>query len=197
MNKHNIIRFLAGLSFLIFFCPFFQMCSDDSILIKRYEEAQAIEETPNSIALEEITTEKSKTIVVQSPEERIRKEQELLENRKIYTLNGYELAFLSFNKIDELALDVVFDSGFLFLSLYTFTFVLMLIIFISALRKRMKVIYWFSITILFLIMLSMLIFVFDPLFEEISQIKFGYYLFIINTLALIIFSRKFKPANAV
>jgi len=34
VTKQNLIRVLSGMMFLIFFCPFFQMCSDDGLLHK-------------------------------------------------------------------------------------------------------------------------------------------------------------------
>ena len=81
-NRKNIIRFLASLSILIFFSPFFQMCSDKSIkesssFIKSYHKAETAKE-------KEIAFERSKMD---------------------FSLSGYDLAmsfesvFLSFTLI--------------------------------------------------------------------------------------------------
>jgi hypothetical protein len=81
-NRKNIIRLLASLSMLIFFSPFFQMCSDKSIkesssFIKSYHKAETAKE-------KEIAFERAK---------------------KDFSLSGYDLAmsfepvFLSFTLI--------------------------------------------------------------------------------------------------
>lgn len=81
-NRKNIIRFLASLSMLIFFSPFFQMCSDKTIkesssFIKSYNKAE---------------TAKEKEIAFQRA-------------KKDFSLSGYDLAmsfepvFLSFTLI--------------------------------------------------------------------------------------------------
>lgn len=74
-NRKNIIRFLASLSLLIFFTPFFQTCSDkrikeNSSFIRSYHKAETTKE-------KEIAFEKSK---------------------KDFSLNGYDLA-MSFEPI--------------------------------------------------------------------------------------------------
>nr|WP_315156452.1 hypothetical protein [uncultured Flavobacterium sp.] len=81
-NRKNIIRLLASLSMLIFFSPFFQMCSDKNIkesssFIKSYHKAETAKE-------KEIAFERSK---------------------KDFSMSGYDLAmsfepvFLSFTII--------------------------------------------------------------------------------------------------
>lgn len=81
-NRKNIIRFLASLSMLIFFSPFFQMCSDKTIkesssFIKSYHKAETVKE-------KEIAFQRAK---------------------KDFSLSGYDLAmsfepvFLSFTLI--------------------------------------------------------------------------------------------------
>jgi hypothetical protein len=111
-------------------------------------------------------------------------------------LNGYELAYINFKEINKLTLDDIIDSGFIFFSLYTLIVLSSFIILINAIRKRIKVVFYLSVANLLLGISSLIMFISDPLFEEISQIKFGYYLFIINTIALIIFSRKLKTPSA-
>jgi len=99
--------------------------------------------------------------------------------------------------MDELNFSDIFDSGFLFFSLYALIILVSVITFICALRKRIKTVFYLSITNLLLAISSLILFICNPFFDEISQIKFGYYLFIINTLALIIFSKKLKAPDAV
>lgn len=74
-NRKTIIRFLASLSMLIFFSPFFQMCSDKGIkessgFIKSYHKTETAEE-------KKLAFERAK---------------------KAYTLSGYDLA-MSFEPV--------------------------------------------------------------------------------------------------
>lgn len=184
--KYNIVRILAGLTFLIFFCPFFQMCSDDSIL-QKVETTEEV--TSDSVNAEQVST---KSIINKIPEEKYKLE----ENRKNHALNGYELAYINFKEINKLTFDDIIDSGFVFFSFYTLIVFSSSILLINTIRKRMKIVFYLSVANLLLGISSLILFVTDLLFEEISQIKFGYYLFIINTLALIIFSRKIKTPSA-
>lgn len=194
MTNQNIIRLLSGLTFLIFFCPFFQMCSDKSIM--RKEVSAVAVNTSDTVDTDTISTGKSKPITTQIPKDKIDKAEQI-ENKDDKDLNAYELASVNFREIDKLTLSDILDSGFVFFSLYTLIILFSLIIFINALRKRIKAVFNLSLTNLFLAISSLIMFICDPFFEELSQIKFGYYLFIINTIALIIFSRKIRSKNAI
>ena len=81
-NRKTIIRFLASLSMLIFFSPFFQMCSDKNI-----------KESPRFIkSYHKTETTKEKKLAFERA-------------KKTYSLSGYDLAmsfepvFLSFTTI--------------------------------------------------------------------------------------------------
>lgn len=74
-NRKNIIRFLAGLSMMIFFSPFFQMCSDKSIK----ESSSFINSYHNS------ETAKEKEIAFERA-------------KKDFSLSGYDLA-MSFEPV--------------------------------------------------------------------------------------------------
>lgn len=56
-----------------------------------------------------------------------------------------------------------------------------------------KLCYWN----LALVIGSMFIFYFEHILEEINQIKFGYYLFVVNTIAIIVFCKKSIKQNAI
>lgn len=69
-NRNSIIRILAISSLLIFFLPFFQMCSDKNIKENRFIKSYTKEKT-----------EKEKEIAFN-------------QNKKDLSINGYELAML-------------------------------------------------------------------------------------------------------
>lgn len=179
MTKQNIVRILAGLSFLIFFCPFFQMCSESSRLKKTFAE--------QPVTQSEIIKEK------------VRQERDSIEFSEKTTFSGYRMGTYIFEpeSLKNMEADDLLDStSYAFLS-FTLTLILSIVLFILSLKKRFNSVYKLALLNLLFTILPMLIFYFNGTLEEISQIKFGYYLFIINTVALIIFSRKIKTESAI
>ncbi len=67
-NRKTIIRFISSMSLLIFFLPFFQMCSDanirESVIIKSYAKAETD----------------------------IEKQNAFIDSKKDFSLSGYDLA---------------------------------------------------------------------------------------------------------
>jgi hypothetical protein len=190
MTKHNVIRILAGLNFLIFFCPFFQMCSDKSMIRK-----------------EEETTEE--TILADEPNE---DQIEIIkdfggENERFITIphenktasSGYKLAtyVLEPKTLKDIEYKDLLDSNFYAFMLFTLTLIVSIVLFVLSLKKKSNSVYKLALLNLLFAIIPIGIFIVNGVLEEISQIKFGYYLFIINTLALIIFSKKSKSPNAV
>lgn len=204
MTKQNIVRILSGLSFLIFICPFFQMCSDDSMIkSKRHEvptteETTVVENTSEDIDVEKISPKNNRPITIQTPETETEKEQSLAENRKHYTYNGYKMATYIFasESLKNMETNDLLDGTFHACLLFTLSLLASLAIFILSLKKRFNSVYKLALLNLLFAIVPMVIFYFNGTLEEISQIKFGYYLFIINIVALIIFSRKLKTTSA-
>ncbi|RWX01501.1 hypothetical protein [Flavobacterium cerinum] len=165
MSKQTIVRLLAGLTFLIFLCPFFQTCSDKNLL-KR-------------------TVEKGITV---TPEElRIEQEKSLIESRKGNTASGYEMAFYIFNKFE---LQDLSDSGFYYFLCFFIVLIISIILFYFSFKNKFRIIYLLSLINLVLVIFPMLSFYFAEILEDLNQIKYGYYLFIINTIILLLLSRK-------
>lgn len=160
------------------------------------EETIVAENTSDSREVKNISPEKIQQITTQATEDQTNKEGQI-ENKEDHASNAYKLASANFRNIDEFTFSDIYDWEFVFFSHYTLIILVSVITFISALRKRIKTVSLLSVINLILAISSLLMFVCMPLFEEISQIKFGYYLFIINTIALIIFSKKSKTPDAV
>ena len=179
MTNQNIIRLLSGLTFLIFFCPFFQMCSDSSHLKK------TLAEQP-----------KTQTEIIREKE---RQEKELREFKKAWTYSGYKMATYIFEPkaLKKITPEDLLDSTFYTFLSFTLTLIISIFIFIQSLRKKFTAVYKPALLNLLFAVIPIAIFLIDGVLEELSQIKFGYYLFIINTIALIIFSREIRSKNAV
>ncbi len=167
LNNRGFIRFLSGLSFLIFFCPFFQTCSDKVIL-----------------ELPKIKEEKSIKI----------KNQLIDESKKIYTYNGYQLAYVFIDKTFFDKEDSIIDLTDLKDSLISISFLILIIISIAifyfSIFQKEKDLTYVSILNLLIFIISTLLIMFERNFENINQIKIGYYLFLLNSILIIYFCRK-------
>lgn len=162
MKRTNTIRILSGLMFLIFLCPFFQMCSED-VMFGR----------------ERIT------------DDPVIKVQDFQDKKQQYTLSGYELSTVllksDFNNLEA--------ENFLDISIYAFPSYIFLpflsvITFYFSLIKKFKYIIWLCYCMLFTCIFPLVIFYFEDILDDFQQIKYGYYLFIINTITIIVLSKK-------
>jgi hypothetical protein len=140
MKTQNIIRILAGLSFLIFFCPFFQMCSDRSpINILRTD---SIEQHTDDL-----------------------------------TLNAYELSLFVCG---------LPWLGFFFAAIVIFS----VIIFIRSFTDSSFSFRFFCYMNLIMAFGFLLVGLICFLLNDIRQIKYGFYLFLINTIVIIILCKR-------
>jgi len=87
------------------------------------------------------------------------------------------------------SLSVVFEDGFIGFTIILFLSILL--IFFSF-KNNFNVIYWLSLVNLLILFISTLSLCLTEIIEEINQIKIGYYLFILNSLAIIYFSKKIE-----
>lgn len=85
MKRSNIIRVLSGLMFLIFLCPFFQMCSDRKM---------------------------KKELPIDNTE--LAREEALQNSRDNITYSGYDMALFLFKGINELEFSDFKDPYFYF-----------------------------------------------------------------------------------
>ena len=182
MKTQNVIRLLAGLTFLIFFCPFFQMCSDESITKFPFRK-EKIEETTISQSAKSIETAKEK----------------LQEDKDKSTFSGYRMATYLFepDSLKDFDANDLLDAVFYAFLSFSFTLIISLIVLVQSLRKKFSSVYKLSLFNLLFATIPLLIFIFDGTIEDIAQIKSGYYLFTINIVALITISKKAKNSNAL
>lgn len=188
MKTTNTLRILAGLSFLIFFCPFFQMCSDEDIPKKINETAIV----SDSIAGE---TTPSKIDEAVKKKREAQKQAYLEEHRHEWVFNAYEISNTYGNALAEDGVERrdLKDPAFWFVIFFIVSVVTSLVIFIMTLLKKTKGIFICScINLLFVVLYSLFLFVGDTPIESLHQVKFGYYLFVINSIALIFVSYKAK-----
>lgn len=166
VSTRNIIRFLSFLSFIILFCPFFQTCSDKSI-----SNLPKIKENNNIF----------------------QKNQLIKKSKKEYTFNGYQIAyifadetfFIKERRIVDLTdfLDSMISISFIILILFSIW-----IFYLSLFNNN--IIYKISILNLSVLLISIILLTLEKNFENINQIKIGFYLFLLNSILIIYFCRK-------
>ena len=147
-KRKSIIRFLSGISLLIFFLPFFQMCSDENIktqssFIKSYSMNKAESD----------------------------KERAFREAKKDFSLTGYDLA-------------MSIEPIFLSFTLVMFVNIALLVCFLRRHYNQLLLCFINSL----LIIISMI--VLSTLFWSLSEIRYGLYLCLMNSLGLLYFVYK-------
>ena len=199
MTKQNLIRILSGLMFLIFFCPFFQMCSDEGLKRFPFKRLPIVETvTDSTFSAEHDSIKNSGDYITTNKEDATTYlETAFQEDRKEFTKSGYGLVAVSFEVLYEVFYDGFSAEDFSDLGLYLFvTFslipVLLLVLFVLALKRKFKAVGITGGIIILLNIICLTILSVDEVLEDISQIKYGYYLFVINLIVIITLCAKMK-----
>lgn len=173
MKNILTIRSLAIFSFVIFFLPFVQMCSDNDL--KKMEKREVkIDQNGNDIVSEinDSTDKKS--------------QEHLSLKKKDATKNFYFISTLMLEettKIKNIGMSDVPVLGF------TVILFLSILVLLFSFTNKFKIVLVLSVLNLTILLVSTLI-LYLNIIENINQIKIGYYLFVLNTLAIIYFSRR-------
>ena len=174
MNKPITLKSLSILTFVVFFLPFMRMCSDDDL---RRMEKQPVE--IDNIG-NEVNSQTTKFIE--------KGDQELLsQKRKDATQNFYIISTLA---LEDLELDDFFNLNNVAVWGFTVILFLSVLIFFFSFTKRYKMVSVLSIGNLMILFFSTLALCLAEIIEQFSQIKIGYYFFVLNTMTIIYFSKK-------
>lgn len=161
--KPNIkLRSLTCLTFVIFFLPFMRTCS--AIEVSDIES--------------EMTTPINDESIKSPIQPKIRQE---------HTVNFYSISALT---VDNFKLENLSDTTFSPLFGFTVILIFSITILFLAFKNKFKIIFILSISNLVILFISTLTLCFAHVIEGFNQIKIGYYLFVINTLLIIYFSKK-------
>ena len=200
--KENIrLKTLISISLLIFSLPFLQTCSDKSLKNSptyKSEFTGLVEDSINTkIVYNEVTKindtirnyvevskiEKHKIIA----KDKIEKEIWLKNSKKEFTHNAYFLGFESYKNFEiRFFADKTFYMMLNFTLIIIFTFIMFLISF----RKKFKqIIIMSSLNLVFLFTATILMCFWEQI-EDIRQIKYGYFLFVLNSILIITESGK-------
>ena len=200
-----MIKQLTILGLLILLLPFFQTCSDKSLMENSFlknsilaEEVQPTEfETKTGEISEESKNLKEFHYTFQELKEKKQKTiKGFLAQKNEMTNNGYELGFLFIRQIEIKDLKNTFDFTLLpfFLSI-----IIAILLVIFSFLKKWKIIIILTIVNLLLLVTHLIIAYISKSLEDIEQIKFGYYLFTLNLVLIVIETNKVQKkekANA-
>lgn len=144
--KKSLIKILSGLAFLIFTCPFFQTCSNETI-------------RSNPLAKRDA-------------------------NMASWSSNAYELS--SLRHITE---PDMFIWPEIFFTIIIFASIAIFVLGLGGHYSGLRFLCYLNLLLAFLYLVAMF---FCLVLEDIRQVKYGYYLFLINTLAIVLLSKKLE-----
>ena len=176
----KLIKFFSISIFIVCTFPCFQKCSDDSIPKRHYEDEIIIDSTSSAETLK-FKNDSLNHLTQQN------RNLELERVRKEWTENAYELGFSGFRKlvIED------FKDWTLFPTLCFTSFILLsILVLFFALKECLDKVYKFSLLNLGLLICSMLILLAKYGIAIMNNIKYGYYILLLNILILIILSKK-------
>lgn len=170
-----MLKKLTIISLFILFLPFFQTCSDKNIsentLLKNSpltEEVKSEFKTElngkdYNLSFEELTQKKKKAI------------NDFVKLKKELTLNGYQIGKLFIEDIET--------PQWPFLP-FTISILLNLFLIFYSFKEKPKVTLILSIVNLILIIIPLIMLYFGKIFEDIEQLKIGYYLLVFNLVII-------------
>jgi hypothetical protein len=215
MNAFISLRILSLLGFLLLMAPFYDACNG-----KGMKSAEASAE----VALDSISMNQGSEIIVKDSNPEISNqtfttsEHEVTQLEKAYnfvddenTLNGFEFANASIDLISEILetnfqknvkefkeskiVDIFgFFVNFLFVLIIAISILMICISFFDKIKLLKKLA---LLNFIFILITLFYILLFDPLFEEISQIKWGYYVFVSIQMIIFLVSDNILKSNAI
>ena len=175
-----MLKKLSLISLLILFLPFFQTCSDKNIsentLLKNSPLWEQVKNNPKieisgkeyNLTFEELTLKKKKAIT------------DFTKLKKELTLNGYQIGKTFLEDIETpqwllmpFSISIVIN---IFLVFYSFT-------------KKPKITLILSLLNIFLLIIPLIMLYFGKIFEDIEQLKIGYYLLMFNMILMVFESK--------
>ena len=183
--KNSIkLKTLVSLSFILFSLPFLRTCSDKKI------EHFTLEMVPAEIASDSTETPKIQTEILKSKKER---EKKIIESKEENTFSFYQILTNTFGEIDLKEFkqkSILNDKTFYPIFSFLLIFINSIIILISAYVKKYNMTYRLGIINFLLLIFSTIGFYISEIVENINQFKIGYYLFAINSILIIVVSKK-------
>lgn len=213
MKSFVSIKLLSLLGFLLLMAPFYDSCNGKGFTKVTDAEAEAAVDSTifvqSTIDETDTISEAQSSLVVLEDKSKFEKVYDLIDDES--NTNGFEFAKCAFD-ISKEVLKTDFQTNFndlkkssitdKFSVLITFLFLFIVIIsftiFCISFSQKIKWITKLSfLNITFSIITLNYILFFDELFEEITQIKWGYYAFITVQVLIFYYSRKMLKSKSI
>lgn len=176
-------KYLTPIAFLIFFMPFLRNCMGK---VESVETAVAIDTTYVD-TLKDISNNQKK-----SPEFGLHKIQNVpkpkIDNNLYENLNGYQLAeFLPSAVFDEeFKIEDLFFAG----SFYTYILLLSILMIVFSWLKKILWVRNLAVANIILLTISTILLIKSKFIDEFSDVKYGFYVFLMYSLFLVYLSGK-------
>jgi hypothetical protein len=179
INKSHIITTLACFSFVIFFCPFLQTCSNENIKI--FHESD--------ISLIKIKSDTINGKIIENKDELANYyNSDLFKNSKQeYTYNFYKMAYCPFELFD---IRELLNYEFYIYLTFSFVIIFSLMILNYSFKNDYFKIKKLTIFTHFFLHLYLVLLIYKSVITDVAQLKYGYYLFLINLILIIYFSNQ-------
>lgn len=198
MNNQTL-KGLTLFSLLIFFMPFIQTCSKDQskgekmVMIPSGTGQDSMLVSVDSLQNYEATLGKEtieKIRIKDRTQRAIQKDQEKGE----FTLNAYQLSFAS---MSEFKLASLIDLEFYALLCYSIIVVSSLYMVFLAFKEQHKQVATLAMVNLVALLISTLLFCINGTIEDIDQLKYGFFVYFINAMLILLLSKKLSqlPSN--
>ena len=179
INKSYIIRTLACFSFVIFFCPFLQTCSNENIKSFHESDISSINIKSDTINGKVVENQGELTNYFNS---------DLFKNtQNDFTYNFYKMGYFPFMDFN---LKDLKDYEFYIYLIIDFVILLSFIILYYSFKKHFLKIKILTIFSLVLLHVYLVLLIYKLVIDDVAQIKYGYYLFLINLILIIYFSNQ-------
>lgn len=190
MYENIKLKSLLIISLLVFMLPFFQTCSDQTIrenICNLRSVALPVEDSLNSIEAQNLNNDISEVTEKEVKKSSSEEIECLRENRKHYTYNAY---YIGFNHFLNFEYENFLDRTFYMFSIYTIIIFITFFMLAFAFIINIKSVYILSIVNFILALIWLLALPLFDLIKEFNQIKYGYYLFLFNSILIIFESKK-------
>jgi len=193
----KLLKKLALLNLIILLLPFFQTCSDKELMknsLLRNSPLSEVVKTIHQDSIFVITSSDSKEKEFQYTFDELKKKKQetvdrFLSLRDEVTMNGYQLGF---QFVKNFANGNFLDSvNVLDLPFFLILIITCLLIYFSF-KIKVKVVFILSVLNFLLSIVYLIVYSSTGFLEDINQIKFGYYLFGLNSILIILESYKLK-----
>ena len=187
-----MLKKLTIVSLLLLILPFFQTCSDKNLMENTLLKNSPISEQIKPIETEifngkEVNTNQNVKEFHYSYDELKEKKQETIRQflwlKKDMTKNGYQLGFSFLKQLELKDLLNTIDYGLL---PFFLTLIITVLLIFFTFKKNLKIIIVLAILNLFILIGQLVLTYKTEFLEDIEQIKYGYYLFLLNLVLIIV-----------